>query len=228
MTQKPNNDFSLLLASSVHDMKNSLGMLLSSLEDMLDDYPPQTNEHRKCYTTLQSEASRIRNDLIYLLGIYRLQRDELPIQVEEIFLTDFLQQQVAQNSVLFDIRELSLILECDDDLAAYFDEELISGVMNNVLVNAAKYTRTKITISAMLEDGNLVIRVMDDGDGYPSAMLVNPGAKLKGIDFGSGSTSLGLQFAAQIAALHQRHGESGYIRVENLPSGGGCFSLYLP
>ncbi len=223
-----NNDFSLLLASSVHDMKNSLGMLLSSLEDLMNEYPAKEDNHKKKYCTLQGEASRIRNDLIYLLGIYRLQRDELPVQVEEIFVNDFLEEQVAQNSILFDIRDIKTTVQCEEDLVGYFDDDLIAGVLNNILVNAARYTKDSIVISADIDDEYLQIKVTDNGGGYPEMMIREPSAYVKGIDFDSGSTSLGLYFAAQIAAMHTKDEMKGMIAISNLPSGGGCFTLKLP
>lgn len=222
------NDFSLLLASSVHDMKNSLGMLLTSLEDLMHEYPAEDENHKKKYCTLQGEASRIQNDLIYLLGLYRLQRDELPVHIEEIFVNDFLQEQVAQNSILFAVRDISIDIQCDEGLIGYFDDELIAGVLNNILVNAARYTKDNILISADLEDNYLQIKVIDNGGGYPEAMIREPSSYVKGIDFDSGSTSLGLYFAAQIAAMHVKDDLNGMIEIGNLPSGGGCFTLKLP
>ncbi len=226
--EKQQNDFSLLLASSVHDMKNSLNMLLNSLEELIEEYPPKNLDQQHRYGILQSESSRIRNDLIYLLGIYRYQRDELPIHIEEVFVEEFLQQQIALNSLLFQVRELQVGVECDPDMAAYFDEELVGGVINNILVNAAKYTAKSIQIKVEKKDGFLVIRVIDDGSGYPEAMIREPQAYRKPIDFFSGSTNLGLLFASQIAAMHRRDETEGHISVENLAVGGGCFSLYLP
>lgn len=226
--KETNNDFSLLLASSVHDMKNSLGMLLTSLEDLMTEYPAEDEPHKKHYCVLQSEASRIRNDLIYLLGLYRLQRDEMPVHVEEVYVHDFLQQQVAQNEVLFEIRDISIDVQCEENVVGYFDEDLIAGVLNNVMVNGARYTKDSIVLSAALEDGSLKIQVIDNGSGYPESMLKSSLPYVKGIDFESGSTSLGLHFAAQIAALHHKGEINGSIEIENVPSGGGCFTLVLP
>lgn len=220
--------FALLLASSVHDMKNSLGMLLGSLSEILQEAPPESDEQRQRFSILQSEASRIRSDLVYLLGLYRLQREELLMQVEEVFVDDFLQQQIAQNDVLLKVRNLRLDLHCDPGLVAYFDEELIANVIGNVLVNAAKYTDSKIIIDAQRKDSGVCISIADNGPGYPDSMICAPGEFLDGINFESGSTFLGLHFAARIAAMHGEADERGYITLSNQPQGGGCFSIVIP
>ncbi len=221
-------DFSLLLASSVHDMKNSLGMLLTSLADLVADYPPQNDDQRKRYGILEGEASRIKNDLTYLLGLYRLQNEGLPVDIDEVIVYDFLQFQCIQNEVLFEMRDLQVSIECEENLKGYFDEDLVGGVINNILVNAAKYASKTITIKSVIDQEFLKIQVIDDGCGYPQEMIKEPQAYTKGIDFQTGSTNLGLHFAAKITDLHQRGESKGYIQLENTAEGGGCFTLCLP
>lgn len=221
-------DFSLLLASSVHDMKNSLGMLLSTLEDLVLEYPPETEDHRKRYGMLEGEAFRIKNDLTYLLGLYRLENHQLAVEIDEVFVLEFLQCQLAANEILFTMRNLQVSIDCDDSLAAYFDEELLAGVVNNVLVNAARYANESILIKAAKEGKYLCIDVIDDGEGFPLNMIKSQQGFVKGISFRTGSTNLGLHFAAKIAALHKRGDVEGYIELQNEDAGGGRFRIYLP
>jgi signal transduction histidine kinase len=220
--------FSLLLASSVHDIKNSLSMLLSTLEDVVQTAPIADAKQRRQFATLQGEAARINNSLIYLLGLYRLQQNQLPVQIQEVFVADFLDEQIVTNQLLFDIRNLEVELECVDDLCAYFDPALISGVIINVLVNAAHYARARIEVHARLEQGQLAIEVRDDGPGFPQKMLLSIQNQDRGIDFNSGSTNLGLYFAGEVARLHRRGEQLGSIALHNLPQGGSCFRLLLP
>ncbi len=221
-------DFSMLLASSVHDIKNSLGMLLTSLDEVIDISTEERPEQRKSYSILRGEASRINNALIYLLGLYRLQNDQLSLNLSEIFVADFLEEQVASQQLLLDVNNVSVSIDCDDDLVAYFDENLIAGVINNILVNCAKYTKNKITLSAKQHQQYLRIAITDNGSGYPQAIIDHLGNENRSIDFNSGSTNLGLFFSQQIAAIHHCKGRSGSIELSNLPEGGGCFLLNLP
>lgn len=224
------DNFSLLLASSVHDMKNSLGMLLSSLDELTSDMTEMSDNQRRQFAVLQGEASRIRNDLIYLLGLYRMQNHDLVVEIDEVFVDEFLDQQVAQNALLFDMRKIDVRVNCAEGLTGFFDEELIGGVINNVLVNAARYTRSRIDINASVDDGYLCIDVIDDGAGFPAEMLAQAGDMARDISFKTGSTHLGLHFAARIAALHKGNdGRRGSIAISNLSAQGqGRFSLRLP
>jgi len=227
----------LLAASSVHDIKNSLSMLLQTLEEVIRSTPDQSPVQRRQFGVLQGEAARINNDLMYFLGLYRLQKNQLPLQIQSVYVADFLQEQILNNALLFEIRNIALALDCDDALTAYFDPALVAGIVNNVLVNAARYAKTTVSIRAQATRGGLAIEVHDDGSGFPEKMLQqgnNHATNLdRSIDFSTGSTNLGLYFAAEVAAMHRRgaiesnNEERGSIELRNTERG-GCFKLFLP
>ncbi|MFA7553625.1 MAG: HAMP domain-containing sensor histidine kinase [Spongiibacteraceae bacterium] len=221
-------DFSMLLASSVHDIKNSLSVLLTSLDAVIDDGDIHNDKQKQNHQVLRDQASQINNTLIHLLGLYRLQNNQLFLNLDQVFIADFLAEQVEQQKLLLDIHNVSASIECDDDLSGYFDENLIAGVINNILINCAKYAKTRIVLSAEQKGPYLHINITDDGDGYPQAIIKHLSNHHRSIDFNSGSTNLGLFFSQKIAALHRCKDRQGSILLSNLPEGGGCFSLLLP
>jgi signal transduction histidine kinase len=228
MTQANQIDFSMLLASSVHDIKNSLSMLLASLDEVIDISTEESPEQRKNYSILRGEASRINQTLIYLLGLYRLQLNQLSLNTQEIYVRDFLEEQVVSQALLFEVNRIDVSIECDDSFTAYFDENLIAGVVGNILVNCAKYTHDKITLTAQKIDQSIELTICDNGYGYPQSIIDHIGNQDRSIDFSSGSTNLGLFFAQQIAEIHRCKGVCGSIELSNLTDGGGCFTLRLP
>ncbi|MGK0500492.1 MAG: signal transduction histidine kinase [Oceanicoccus sp.] len=228
MPEENHIDFSMLLASSVHDIKNSLSMLLTSLEEVIEITPEDLPEQRKSYSILRGEASRINNALIYLLGLYRLQNEQLSLNLEEIFIADFLEEQIESQQFLFDINDVKVNIDCDENLSGYFDENLIAGVINNILVNCAQYTRDQISVSAKQAEGYLVIAIDDNGSGYPQQIIDNISSDNRSIDFNSGSTNLGLFFSQQIASLHICKDRKGSIALSNNADSGGCFQLKIP
>lgn len=227
--KKQKLDFSLVLASSVHDMKNSLGMLLNSLEVLIRDNSPKDEEQVKQFATLQYETSRINGELIQLLSIYRMENDRLPLNVDEHFVIDTLEEQLARNHMLFETRGVDVQINCDKDLNWYYDGELVGGVIHNVLVNCARYTNAKLLLNAEVVDNALCIFIADDGQGYPESMIHAPQENNMGVSFASGSTNLGLFFASEVAKMHFQDGVCGRIELKNSgPLGGGVFKLYLP
>ena len=227
MNDSADVDFSMLLASSVHDIKNSLGMLLSSLDQVVQLESCTNLEQRKGLGVLHSEASRINHSLIHLLGLYRLQNKQLKLQSDEVYVLDFLEEQFASLEILFAASNITVTIDCDDSLVGFFDQRLIAGVISNILVNCEKYTQDTLLLKARSHGKGLIIEIQDDGRGYPQAIIDHLSNEQRGIDFDTGSTNLGLFFASEIARLHHCDGEHGSIRISNNDIG-GCFTLVLP
>jgi len=222
-------DFSMVLASSVHDMKNSIGMLVASLETYIEEHPPESDNQVQHFNTFHYEASRINSELVQLLTIYRMQNDHLPLRVDQYYVIDVLEEQVARNHALIESKGINVKLDCVDSLSWYFDADLIGSVVQNVIVNCTRYTRGELIVSAVVEDDFLKIVVADDGNGYPPAMMESPSKLVEVAQVSGGNTHLGLYFAEEMAKLHKQKNRVGYINLENGPPlGGGCFNLYLP
>ena len=230
MTDKNDSiDFSMVLASSVHDMKNSVGMLLASLESVIADSPPANPEQSGRFRTLHYEASRINGELIQLLTIYRMQNEFLPVRVDEHYVIDVLEDQVARNHTLVETGGLNLNLRCDENLSWFYDLDLVGSVVHNILVNCTRYTKTAILVSAEVTDDMLCIAIEDDGPGYPEEMLARPSGLVEEAEVNKGATHLGLYFAEKIAQFHKQKNRCGYIKLENGGElGGGVFKIYIP
>ena len=228
MTRQTPANFNMLLASSIHDLKNSLGMVLQTLEETIDAHPPIDSDDRQRYAVLQSEAGKISNSLVALLSLYRLENRQLQLTIDEINLSDFLEEQLAACTTLIEVKQFSVEVECDDELYGYFDRNLMAGVINNAMINALRYAKNRITLSARAEDGGILIEVRDDSDGYPEWMLEQTGSGQGRIDFSTGSTKLGLYFAATIAVMHNSDNRTGRLMLDNLPEGGSSLKVWLP
>jgi signal transduction histidine kinase len=223
-----NMDFSTVIASSVHDMKNSLSMLLNSLEEIHSDCSQNGCETDK-FSQLQYEGQRLNNHLIQLLSIYRLDQASWPVNIQEIEVEDFLEECVLQYQTLLAPKGIEISAISQNDLTGYFDRDLVAGVVNNVVNNAYRYSKDKIHLNAKRENGFLVISIEDNGSGYPPSMILDASQGFSGIDFKTGSTGLGLYFSSLVAQSHQSQGECGYIKCSNDGiDGGGKFSIYLP
>ena len=221
-------DFSFILASSVHDMKNSLGMLLNTLAAMVEKSPPKDAEQARFFSTLEYEAARINGELVQLLSLYRMDEKTLVVVIDEHHVTDTIEEQVARNDTLLRSRNIEIQIDCDSDLTWYFDSELIGGVLNNLIVNCARYCRRCLQVSAFEENGFLCIAVADDGQGYPETMLLGP-LPQAAVSFSSGNTRLGLLFARKVLEMHKSKKGHGYMTITNNgPLGGGFLKLYLP
>jgi K+-sensing histidine kinase KdpD len=219
-------DFSALLASSIHDIKNSLGALralLAQLENIYPDPKPIELKH------LNFEANRMNNNLMQLLVLYKIDLSQFSPTIDEHRAGDILEDVVAQQSTLLSLSNIELITQCDNELLCYCDNTLIGNALCTLVNNAQRYCQTKVMLSAVQEDDYIVFSIEDDGDGYPENLISSDYKQLPIIDLASGNTGLGLFFTDTIAKLHAQGEKRGFITTDNDSQFGGArFRLYLP
>jgi K+-sensing histidine kinase KdpD len=229
MKAAPEFDYSVLLASSIHEVKNSLNMLLNSIDHVVTTYDEDTCPAYKVFSQIQYESKRVNDDLVELLAIYRIRNDQYSANIDEYSVPDFLNENIDQHEAMILHRKIDYEMDCDEDLYWFFDRELITGVISNVINNLYKYTKDKLHVSAVKEQGYLVIKIKDNGPGYPENMLISNESNQQAISFDKASTGLGLYFSKLVAELHKNKGRNGYITTTNDGiDGGSCFSIYLP
>lgn len=227
--RESHTSFDAILASSVHDMKNSINMLTSSLEDVLAQAGNQGMPGLEKMTQMLYESRRVSNHLMQLLSIYKIDRSAYPVEIEQHDVAEVCQEIILQSQSLLRSSTLGFDMTCPEGLYWYFDRELVASAVSGAINNATRYARSQVALIARETEGSLEIRVEDDGAGYPQALLQSGTAMAQGVDFASGSTGLGLHFASRIARLHQEKGRAGHAFIENGGTfGGGCFVLRLP
>lgn len=226
--EKKDMQFPAFLASIAHDMKNSLGMLINTTEEILGNCSDRDCPSNPLLSKLQYEAKRVNNNLIQLLALYKMDRDQYTLNIAYHSVAEFLEDAALQNKPLLEFKGISIKTDCSDVLTWFFDSDLIAGVINNVLNNAYRYAHDSIGITAGEENGFLAIHIRDNGEGYPDHMLTEGAGVSGNINFSTGSTGLGLYFASIVANMHRNKNRTGFIRTSNCANGGGCFSIYLP
>lgn len=228
------NELSLFLASTAHDMKNSVSVLSGTLEKLLAGASPDTEAAYPQMSHMLYQTRRLNDNLIQLLALYKqVGKPEYPFDVQPLEITHFVAQVVASVRVLLDSRGINLETAFDPALIWHFDEDLVIGVVGHAINNAINYTNDKIRLAIGVVDECLEIRVEDNGRGYPAAMLEAGVSAMNGvrsgINFLTNSTGLGLYFSSEVAKMHRHRQRSGALRLENGGAyGGGCFILRLP
>ena len=231
MSAVPKFDYSTLLAHSIHEVKNSLNMLLNSVDHVLSTSEHYDADANKILSKIQYEGKRVNDDLVGLLAIYRINNKQYNANIDEHNVYDFLQENIAQHEVMLTHRGIKKRLECDESLYGFFDRDLITGILSNVINNLYKYTKDQLFISAFEKDEFLVIKIKDNGPGYPEHMIISNKeiTNENNISFENANTGLGLYFSKLAAEIHKNKGRHGYITTTNEGvNGGSCFSIYLP
>lgn len=222
-------DFSTVLAAAVHDMKNSLCLLRQTIEDLTKAMPTGNAEANEHLATAHYEAARLNTGLVQLLSLYRAEMENLPINVDECFVEDIVEELKANNKNYILHKKMHLEVELQDDINWYLDSDLIHLLLNDMLVNATRYSKSKILLRVGKQNGFLIFQIEDDGPGYPDSMLKATVIDIQDFDISQGRTGLGLFFARLIAEAHSNGDNRGSISLSNGGIlGGSVFTLKLP
>ena len=222
-------DFSTVLASAVHDMKNSLCLLMQSIDNLGNSLPEVAITTHAYLASAHYEASRLNTGLVQLLSLYRAGLNNLPLNIDEHDIEDVIEELIGTNENYLKHKNMSLEVKQSADLVWYLDSDLVGILLNDVLINAMRYSQSKIILSVYTQNQQLVFKVEDDGPGYPESMLEANVINMQHCDLGQGRTGLGLFFARLIAQAHTKGDMKGSILLENGGSlGGSVFILTLP
>lgn len=218
--------FPVILGSTVHDIKNSLGTLLGLIQQLSSK---QVQDQADDIRQLEFEANRINHSLMQLLVMYKIDSQKFGLMEDEYAALDLLNEAKAQQDRLSQLQDVDISIDCRDDLLCYCDYQQVSNALGTILNNAQRYSQKKVLISADETEGYIQFCIEDDGAGYPQHLLDADLSNQADLDWVTGNTGLGLYFVAAIAGFHKNRDKSGYVKIDNRSRlGGARFSLYLP
>src|SRR5690349_10463483 len=134
------NELFLFLASTAHDMKNSISVLSGTLEHLLAAEAPQATPAYPQMAHMLQQTRRMNNQLMQLLALYKgVGKPEYPFDMQSLAVRELAEQVAASERVLLQSRGIALEVECDPGLVWHFDEDLVFGVISHAIHNATNY-----------------------------------------------------------------------------------------
>jgi two-component system, NtrC family, nitrogen regulation sensor histidine kinase NtrY len=206
----------LLARKMAHEIKNSLTPIRLTMEEIAARYPGRDNGF------LQQAAQIVVDEVTGLERRVRAFSElatEPPVRPKPIDVNQLLEERIAflkaaHPGVNYNVRL------AEERPCALVDEDLIKGVLTNLLENAAQAGATVLGITA-IDAGQVKIEVHDSGPGLsPQARstLFEPS-----ISFKRGGMGLGLSIARRGAVL-----SGGEIQLVEGELGGAAFRVLLP
>ena len=223
------NEFLAMLA---HELRNPLAPIRNAVTLMQLDknLPPPLVRMRDVIDRQVSQLTRLVDDL---LDVSRLTTGKIKLRIERVSLRDVVLRGVETVRPVVDQRghQLELVLPAGDALELDGDATRLAQVVQNLLVNAAKYTPQggRIVVSAERTDGHAEVRVRDNGRGIAAEELDRIFDLFEQGEAGLASpTDAGLGVGLALArALVAMHGGTMSARSEGVGHGAE-FSFRIP
>jgi signal transduction histidine kinase len=160
---------SQFLISISHDLKTPLTSISGYAEAIIDGAIDPTSGARR----IEGASQRLSRLIQDLLDLAKLQANTFSLSIRRVSSTEIIDaalshigQRVAGSEVKLsvNVREESL------EVPLEIDPDRLIQVVTNILNNAYKFARTKVSLSSTLNDAHLNIRIEDDGPGIPDSI----------------------------------------------------------
>ena len=179
-----------LFSIIAHDLRapfSGILMLTELLNKKLEESAYSQSE--KYVTLINSSAKNTLILLDNLLNWAKSQTDQINFTPQKIILSSFILKILETASSSATIKNISLNYSQLDEIEVYADENMLEIILQNLISNAIKFTKTggHITVSGKLEQNQVEITVSDNGIGMKKKIIK------KLFRFSTNNTSLGTE-----------------------------------
>ena len=215
------------LAFVSHDLRNNLNGVTLSLEWLAQRLAtaPDFREEVADVRHLQRSVAQTMEGMDRLLQSERLRQRELTLKLGPVDLHALTDELIALAARAAQEKGLRLENRVPPGAAAYSDRELVTLVLQNLIGNAVKFTRSGgARVEAHDDPLGWRVAVVDTGPGIaPDRVRQLFDAFSRGETHGQAGVGLGLHIAARAARLL-----GSDLRVESEPGRGTTFSFTVP
>lgn len=196
-----------LVSTVSHELRTPLTVVVglsTTLDDRWDDL--SVDRRADLLRRVASNAARLQGMVRSLLDTSAFERGHLEVVVGDVVVAEVVDDVLGRLAPLF--ADHAVTVAVPSDLAVRGDADLLTHVVENLLVNAARHTPpgTHVSVSACSVDDGVGVEVADDGPGIAAADL--PHVRERFYRAGRPSTrargglGLGLALAQQVLVAH--------------------------
>ena len=219
-------ELQMLVSDISHQVKTPVANL-KMVTDTLLSKPVTEAERADFLQGIRSQTDKLDFLFQALVKTSRLETGTIRLEKKDSLLFDTL--AMACSEIVYDAekKDISVSVDCPEDLSLYHDSKWTSEALFNLLDNAVKYTPAggKIAVSVVLWEMYVEIKVADTGKGISEsnqAAIFRRFYREEEVHEQQG-VGIGLYLAREIVTR-----QGGYIKVVSEPGKGSEFSIMLP
>ncbi|MCX6127969.1 MAG: HAMP domain-containing sensor histidine kinase [Proteobacteria bacterium] len=188
-------------------------------------------EYQSSLRVIVDEASQMSSIVENLLLLARAHGQAIPVHLEDIEISKFIDDLKHSVQKNYDERRLTLSVDLGElgSKTARMAKGYFILALKNILLNACKHSSPGQTVElGVLErPTEWLFTVRDHGEGIPQTSLPYIFDLFYRADTArnrsSGGVGIGLSLAKALVSLH-----GGHIEVDSVPGQGACFTVCLP
>lgn len=213
-----------------HEVKTPVSAIKAAVET-LRDLPGQDDPDAQRFLQIISrQADRLAAIVDDLLSLARIEQDResalSDVKLNALWPIVAAAIETCQSAA--DAKHIHVACECDRQIKAQVNEQLLTQAVVNLIDNAVKYSdpNTSVLVACEESDGQAVLSVTDQGRGIEAKHLPRVFERFYRTDKARsrelGGTGLGLSIVKHIAEAH-----GGRVSVNSEPGVGSTFRIHL-
>lgn len=226
--EKANLAKSEFLSQMSHELRTPMNAILGFAQMLEMDIDGFDETQRENVNEILTAGRHLLGLINEVLDLARIESGKLEISMEEVLLSDVLEQSIMLITSQAEMRNITLVnVLSDEGYVIYADYTRLKQVLINLLTNAVKYNREDGAIlldGAITDEGYLRINVKDTGCGLKEEemdKLFMPFERLNAVDNVEG-TGIGLAITKHLIELM-----GGRIGVESVLDHGSNFWIEI-
>ena len=219
------------LGIAAHDLRNPLGVIMGFSAYILEeDREKLTEDQIMMLEAILTSSEFMRGLINNLLDVSAIESGKLELDFVKGDLILLINKNISLNRIIAQKKNIDINFIVQEEIPeVYFDNSKIEQVINNLLSNAIKFSKpgTLITVEAVRKDKEVVVSVIDQGQGIPEEELEKLFKPFSTTSVqstaGEKSTGLGLSIVRNVILKHQ-----GKVWVDSRVGKGSTFYFSLP
>lgn len=207
-----------------HELRTPLSVLLAQCE-YAKGHSGDEEEMQRTFDVIGRQVQKCNRIVCQLLQLRKLEQHQVILDLEDADIDEIV-EAVCEDEEMKAEGQVDFRLKLGG-ISAKVDVILMMSLIQNLVNNAVKYSKTPAVVEIITEKGQNEIRisVKDYGCGIPKEELKNVFVPFYRIEKARNSEGfgLGLSLVERIAQVH-----GGKITVESEVGKGSCFTLRLP
>jgi two-component system sensor histidine kinase CpxA len=217
-----------LMADVSHELRSPMTRLQIALGLAQQDNISEALLH-KHLQRCELEVARLDEMIANVLTLSRMENTISQMELMSVDLKQLLTLCIEDAQYIANEKSITITFDCQGTSLLQADPNLLSSAINNILINAIKYSHTndQLKVHLIKTSSHFIINIIDTGIGVPAddlPKLFEPFYRVaQSRDRATGGTGLGMAIAKQAIVAH-----NGNISAENNSENGLTVTIELP